>query len=86
LYFCLAEGKIMAQITLDSLNRVLVINKGKLTRVQVIDGANQIVANGYAKLNEAEDAYDEQFGVALAFSRAEERYQRKLQKTLIRSL
>lgn len=64
--------------------RTLTVRVGPLTRVEIYDEAG-LYAVGYAKLNE-DDEYNEDFGVFLAASRAEERYQRKFQKALIRGL
>jgi len=75
----------MAQILVND-DRLVVIKRGNLTHVEIIDYTRQIVTKGYAKLNEEDDVYDEDFGISLALARAEERYHKKLQKALIRSL
>lgn len=55
---------------------------GEITTVEIMDSAGT-VARGHAKHNPADD-YSEQFGQALALSRASSRYFRKIEKRLVK--
>lgn len=77
----------MALISINNeVDRITTVETGPLTRVEIFDYIYNISGTGYAKVNLEEDEYDELFGINLAASRAEERFQRKLQKALIKGL
>lgn len=81
------EREKMALITVNNeVDRIITVETGPLTRVDIFDYIHNVHGTGYAKVNLEDDTYDETFGITLALSRAEERIQRKLQKVLIRSL
>ena len=74
----------MRSITYDTDHETIVVSfNGPLTTVEIYDDAG-IRACGHAKQH-PDDNFSDEFGKALALSRASHRYFRKIEKRLVRS-